>query len=317
MNLLGSLLLAAVMVRTGLPANLVTSTYLKDGFTPTAIASDSQGNIYLAGSAVETDYPTTPGAYQTKFVQGYYCYGMCQIGFGGNLQHVTKVDQAASKLIYSTGLNDTMGYPGSTTNTGLAVDAAGNAYVTGTLFEAGYPFTVAAPIPYSDDLGYLTKLDSAGANALFSIPVGGGGVQLDSSGAVYVGGIVSSYDPVELAPALTPPVAPPSVFSWIPQECWPNNITAISEAYVMKVDPATGAVRDAQWIDGSAPGATGIALAGGKVWITGTTPAPDVPFSPGVLAPKNLGPGFLEGAYLGPAAGVAAPDGTDPSMRPT
>jgi hypothetical protein len=45
MNLLRSLLLAAVMVRTGLPANLVTSTYLKDGFTPTAIASDSQGNI--------------------------------------------------------------------------------------------------------------------------------------------------------------------------------------------------------------------------------------------------------------------------------
>lgn len=66
----------------------------------------------------------------------------------------------------------------------------------------------------------------------------------------------------------------------------------------MKVDPSTGAVEDGQWIDGSAPGATGITLAGGKVWITGSTSAPDVPFSPGVLAPANLGPGYLEGAYV-------------------
>jgi len=66
MNLLGSLLLAAVMVRTGLPANLVTSTYLKDGFTPTAIASDSQGNIYLAGSAVIDAASQATGAVVAK-----------------------------------------------------------------------------------------------------------------------------------------------------------------------------------------------------------------------------------------------------------
>ena len=65
----------------------------------------------------------------------------------------------------------------------------------------------------------------------------------------------------------------------------------------MKVDPSSGKVLDGQWIDGSAPGATGIALAAGYVWVTGETPAPDVPFSPGALAPQNLGPGFLAGAY--------------------
>src|SRR5207237_165852 len=96
----------------------------------------------------------------------------------------------------------------------------------------------------------------------------------------------------------TTPVAPPPVFSWIPQRCWPNNIVAISEAYVMKIDSATGKVQDAQWIDGSAPDLPAIALAGGKVWITGSTPAPDVPFSPGALAPQNLGRGLLPGAYL-------------------
>jgi hypothetical protein len=43
---------AAVIVQTATPANLAISTYLKDGFNPTAIASDSAGDVYLAGSAV-------------------------------------------------------------------------------------------------------------------------------------------------------------------------------------------------------------------------------------------------------------------------
>ena len=326
------------------------------GIGGSSIALDASGNIYLAGSSPGTDYPTTPGAYQTAFVQGYLvCPITCQVFPSGNLQHVTKVDPAASKLIYSTGLNDLTGAAGSTTNTGLAIDTAGNAYLTGTLLGAKYPFTVTPPNSYS---GYLTKLDPAGANVLFSIPVGGGGVQLDSSGAVYVGGVVSTYSPpTDLSVLSTTPLAPPPIFSWIPQPCWPDNITAISEAYVMKVDPTSGKVLDGQWIDGSAPRATAITLAAGKVWITGPTPGPDVPFSPGVLAPQNLAPGFLAGAYLsavnfsggvntgpaiacvldggnlthvgpvaayqllsifgtnlGPATGVAAPDGTDTSI---
>jgi uncharacterized protein (TIGR03437 family) len=264
------------------------------GIGGSSIALDPAGNIYLAGSSAGTDYPTTPGAYQTTFVQGHVCYGLCQIGFNGNLQHVTKVDAAASKLIYSTGLNDPTGLAGSTTNTGLAIDAAGDAYVTGTLLEASYPFTVKAP---NSATGYLSKLDPTGVKLLFSTPVGGAGVELDSSGALYVGGIVSSYDPVGLAVPTTP-VAPPAQFSWIPQQCLPDNITAISAAYVMQVDTSSGNVLDSQWIDGSAPGATGIALTDGKVWITGETPGADVPFTPDVLAPQGLGPGFLAGAYL-------------------
>ena len=276
------------------------------GIGGSSIALDASGNIYLAGSSPGTDYPTTPGAYQTALVQGHLaCPVVCidNDGAKGNLQHVTKVDPAASRLIYSTGLNDPTGAAGSTTNTGLAIDPVGNAYLTGTLLEAQYPFTTA---PDNSSLyspsGYLTKLDPAGAKVLFSIPVGGAGVQLDSSGAVYVGGVVSTYSPPhDLSILVTAPLAPPPVFSWIPRQCWPDNLTAISEAYVLKVDPATGNVLDGQWIDGSAPGATAIALAAGTVWITGPTPGPDVPFSPGVLAPPNLGPGFLAGAYLAAA----------------
>ena len=280
------------------------------GIGGSSIVVDAAGNIYLAGSSTGTDYPTTAGAYQTTFVQGYTCSFLCQIGYPGGLQHVTKVDAAASKLIYSTGLNAITGGAGSTTNTGLAVDAAGNAYVTGTLSQASYPFTVTPPNIYT---GYLSKLDPSGANLLFSIPFGGAGVQLDSAGAVYAGGTATSATQL-FTPAPNPPPGLPSVFSWLPAACLPNNITAISGAYEIRVDPATGNIVDGQWIDGSATSAIAIVLAGGKVWATGTAVAPDVPFSPGVLAPfapLSLGPGFLQGGWL-----AAADFSTGPNTGP-
>src|SRR5262249_39636189 len=147
---------------------------------------------------------------------------------------------SASKLMYSTGLNDPNGRAGNTTNTGLAVDAAGNAYVTGTLLEALYPFTT------SDDTksasSYLTKLDATGANVLFSIPAGGAGVQLDASGAVYVGGAAVSIN-TGLGVLGTPENFIPSFFASLPNACKPNFITSVSEAYVLKVDSATGKVQ--------------------------------------------------------------------------
>jgi uncharacterized protein (TIGR03437 family) len=266
------------------------------GIGGSSLTVDASGNIYMAGSSPGTSYPTTPGAYQTGFKQGFYCFGLCQIGFAGGLQHVTKVDASASRLIYSTGLNDSNGRAGSTVNTGLAIDAAGNAYVTGTLLEAAYPFTAALP-QNANPSGFLSKLDAAGASLLFSVPYGGAGVQVDASGALYAGGTARNLQ-TSAVPSVAPVLVLPPVFDWIPPECLPNNVTTASAAYVLKVDPATGAALDGQWIDGSAPAAAGIALAGGKVWIAGATAAPDVPFSVDVLAPAAVAPGNLAGAFL-------------------
>ena len=332
------------------------------GIGGSSIAFDASGNIFLAGSSLGTNYPTTPGAYQTTFTQSSYCYGFCQSGFPGELQHLTKVDPTGSKLIYSTGINDPSGGAGSTVNTGLAVDAAGNAYVTGTLFEGGYPFTTSGPIPAAILHGFLTKIDPTGSTLVFAVPVGGAGVARDSSGALYTAGTISTYNPIGF-PGLTPtPVITLSgALAWIPAPCVPNTLTATEAAYLMKIDSATGNVLDAQWIDGTSATASAVALVGTKLWTAGVSVSADVPFTPGALADTNLIPGPLPGAFLsaadfskppapvangapviacvldagnlthagpvaayqilsifganlGPATGVQAPDGTDPSI---
>ena len=110
------------------------------GIGGNALAFDSAGDIFMAGSTSLTSYPTTPGAYQTVFPPQFICFGFCQLGFPGTNQYLTKVDPAATRLLYSTGV----GGMGSTGNNGLAVDSSGSAYVTGIVEEGNYPFTVPA-----------------------------------------------------------------------------------------------------------------------------------------------------------------------------
>ncbi len=137
-------------------------------FTATGIGGDSlavdaAGNIYMAGSAFYY-YPTTPGAYQS-----FPSLSMCpECFFAATVnQYVTKVDSTGSKLIYSTGVAGNS----RTINKGLAVDAAGNAYVTGVAYGS-YPWSGTQP---NSQLAqpFLTKLDAAGAHALYSIAIGG------------------------------------------------------------------------------------------------------------------------------------------------
>jgi uncharacterized protein (TIGR03437 family) len=290
-----------------LDATASTVIFSATGIGGSSLALDAAGNIYVSGSTTLLDYPTTPGAYQSTFTPCYVCYGLCQIADPGFQQYLSKINPTGSQLIYSTGINGTGAYrSASTQNTGLAVDAAGNAYVTGVIDGFGaYPFTAGQLSNPPYESGFLSKLDGAGANLLYSIPIGGGGVQIDSSGAVYAAGTVTSYNP-GLDPSFTP-VAVPAPLSWLPLQCLPNAIVANSETYVMKVDAASGAVEDAQWMDGSALGAAALAPASGEVWLAGSTQLADVPITPGAFSPPNLTRGLLPGLYL------SAVDFTQPS----
>jgi hypothetical protein len=90
---------------------LIYSTYLggSDYDAGSGIAVDSLGNAYVTGGTSSTDFPTTPGAFQTTY--------------GGVF--VAKLNAAGSALLYSTYLG------GSDNSGGIALDAFGNAYVTG------------------------------------------------------------------------------------------------------------------------------------------------------------------------------------------
>ena len=120
------------------------------GIGGSAMALDSSGNIYVAGSTDLTDYPTTPGVYQTTFPVVSACTGFvfCMPVVPGINQYVTKIDPSGSKLIYSTAVAGA----GNVLNGGLAVDGSGNVYLTGYT-PSGYPFTVTPPaIPAAPSL---------------------------------------------------------------------------------------------------------------------------------------------------------------------
>src|SRR5439155_17628970 len=91
------------------------------------IAVDAAGNAYVTGGILSTDFPTTAGAFQTTL--------------GGDLDaFVTKLNPTGSALVYSTFLGGSAFDEGL----GIAVDAAGNAYVTGRAISTDFPTTAGA-----------------------------------------------------------------------------------------------------------------------------------------------------------------------------
>lgn len=156
------------------------STYLGP-VVGNGIAVDSAGNAYLTGSA-NGDYPTTPGAFQT--VPG-----------GSSDAFVTKLNSTGTALVYSTLLGGT----GFDLGLDIAIDSAGNAYVTGAT-EGGFPVTPGAfqTSPGGTNDAFVAKFDSTGAVLAYSTLLGGNGIDtgvgiaVDTSGNAYVTGVSSS-----------------------------------------------------------------------------------------------------------------------------
>jgi hypothetical protein len=166
-----------------------------------AIAMDSAGNVYVAGSTTSPDFPVTSGAYQTSSGRTAPQPGVPV----APLSFVTKLGPDGS-MIYST-------YLGGSSNTvaqAIAVDSAGNAYLTGYTLSPDFPVTagvVQGTCPGGNSIGtcgggFVTKLNPSGSALVYSTYLGGGpgtaspptpdqgkAIGVDAAGDAFVGGL--------------------------------------------------------------------------------------------------------------------------------
>src|SRR6266513_84438 len=264
---------------------LVYSTYLggSSGEHGAGIAVDAAGAAYVTGTTGSTDFPTTPGAIQTTYGGGG------SYPFHEGDAFVTKLNAAGTALVYSTYL----GGSSRDVASGIAVDAAGAAYVTG--YTASTDFTAGCTAPctvLNGSLGgfrdaFVTKINAAGAALVYSTYLGGSGsedgdgIAVDTAGAAYVTGWTNSPD---LTASCT---APCTVLN--------GTFGGWSDAFVTKINAAGTALVYSTYLGGSGfDGASGIAVdAAGAAYVTGLTTSTD--FTAGCTAPCTVLNGSLGG----------------------
>ncbi len=147
-----------------------------------AIAVDAAGSAYVAGYTDSIDFPQVGGPYGDQ---------------GGTDAFVTKLSPDGLSIVYSTYL----GGGASDAAAGIAVDSAGNAYVTGATDSIDFPTTAGA---YGLDQGFtdafVAKLSSDGTTLLYATYLGGSGIDVglgiaaDAGGRAWVTGFTESSD---------------------------------------------------------------------------------------------------------------------------
>jgi hypothetical protein len=173
---------------------LIYSTYLggSAGSWGTGIAVDNAGNAYVVGNTTSTDFPTAKPIQAVNRASRTARYSA----------FVTKLNAAGTALVYSTYL----GGSGENWGYGIAVDASGSAYVTGSTLSVDFP--TASPLqatnkatPKTETVtAFVAKLNPAGSALVYSTYLGGSdgdsgqSLAVDSSGDAYVTGYTSSDD---------------------------------------------------------------------------------------------------------------------------
>ena len=165
---------------------LVYATFLggSSGDVVNGVALDAAGNAYLAGATASLDFPTA-SALQTSHA------GSTQDVF------IAKLSPDGSKLVYSTYL----GGSGNEGATAIAVDAAGEAFITGNTDSTNFP--LASALQGANGGGgdaFVVKLSASGSALVYSTFLGGSsfdggsGIAVDAAGRASVGGRTYSLD---------------------------------------------------------------------------------------------------------------------------
>ena len=270
----------AFLTKLNADGSVAFSTYLggsgEDGGN--AIALDATGDIYIAGATSSTDFPvfeavqTAPG--------------------GGGDGFVAKIAGDGSRVLYATYL----GGRGADEIQSIAVDGAGNAYVTGATSSVDFPavkaFQASCRLDSSNKCNgeaFVAKLSADGSALLYSTYMGGSGgdvgnaIAVDAAGNAYVAGVTSSVDfPVHNA--------------------FQSALKGSSEAFVTKLAAGGAAIVYSTFLGGSAiNSAYGIFVdAAGDAFVSGQTNSADFPVVSPVQAAckKNANGGCTEDAFV-------------------
>jgi uncharacterized protein (TIGR03437 family) len=259
----------------------------------TAIAIDSSGNAYIAGSALSSDFPTTTGVVQPTFGGSGgepgkpYCNGAPWFDTGDAF--VAKINPTATQLLFSTflgGASDDVAFA-------IAVDSAQNVYVAGATLSSNFPTTPGAfqtkwggeepqnPYWFVGD-AFITKLNSTGTALVYSTFLGGTGddvaygLFVDKAGTAYVTGGTSSQN--------FPIVGTPVQRNYAGYFTLPFLIEQlVGDAFVAHLNATGTALLYSTYLGGGAND-LGYALtvdSSGIIYVTGETDSPDFPTTAG------------------------------------
>jgi uncharacterized protein (TIGR03437 family) len=279
---------------------LAPPSFVAQGPRPLAMAIDPEGDVYVVSSTVVASLPVAPGAFQAT--------PQNTNGAGA----VLKLNASGSALIYATYLSgDQFDIP-----QGIAVDPAGDAFITGYTESKNFPVTPGAfetEFPSLEYAGFVTKLNPQGTGLVYSTFIGdsssSGGlweIKVDSQGGAYVLGVgsvvinggflsrlsadgsaliystflptASGLDLDSTGNAFVAGTVGSGILVTEGSAFQPGFAGGNSDAYAVKITPE-GELAGATYLGGSAEdGATLIAaLPNGSVVIAGTTQSPNFP----------------------------------------
>jgi uncharacterized protein (TIGR03437 family) len=254
----------------------------------TSLATDSNGNLYLTGYTLASDFPHSAGMPFGKLSQNPSIPGAM----------VASISAAGDKILYSGAIamatpctTSSCINPGGWEGVGIAVDAAGNAYVAGNDPSATNLPTTPGVLAPNGIGAFAAKVNAGGAGLGYLTYIGSGkvgndpffapentvyAIAVDAAGNAYLAG--KTFDPnFPATPGSYQPVAPASA----------NGINA----FLAKLNPTGSAMVWATYL-GEQLSPQSIAIdASGDVWATGTT-------SPYFTLPNangwSTGPEFLD-----------------------